>query len=89
MNEQGPSTARNRAWWRSRRGMLEIDVFLVPFIEDRFEQLSADKQQTYERLLENEDTDLHHWLTGNGQPADEELAGLVEEIRRHAADRAR
>lgn len=89
MDEQDQTTARNRAWWRSRRGMLEIDVFLVPFTEERFEQLSLEQQQAYERLLENEDTDLHHWLTGKGQPDDNELAALVEEIRKHAADRAR
>lgn len=88
MDDSNQQTSRNRAWWRSRRGMLEIDVFLVPFIEERFEQLPVAQQNAYERLLESEDTDLHHWLTGKGQPADAELASLVEEIRRHAADRA-
>ena len=89
MDEQDPDTSRRRAWWRSRRGMLEIDVFLVPFIEECFAQLPLAQQEAYERLLESEDTDLHHWLTGKSQPADAELAALVEEIRRHAADRAR
>lgn len=68
--------------------MLEIDVFLVPFIEDCFAGLPKEQQQAYERLLESEDTELHHWLTGKGRPDDDQLAELVEEIRRHAADRA-
>lgn len=88
MSERERDTSWRRAWWRSRRGMLEIDVFLVPFIEERFADLPPEQQRAYERLLENEDTELHHWLTGKGQPDDAELASLVEEIRRHAAERA-
>ena len=41
-----------RIYWASRRGMLELDLMLVPFMEDCFRTLSADKQQHYADLLE-------------------------------------
>ncbi len=77
-----------RAWWRSRRGMLEIDVFLVPFVTECYQDLPEAERAVYHRLLEAEDTSLHLWLTGKDDPEDTELLAIVEQIRAaHAARR--
>ena len=71
---------QRRLWWRSRRGLLELDVLLVPFVENEFTALSADEQNDYERLLEEDDPLLLEWFEGRAQPDDEALARLVERI---------
>ena len=51
--------------WRSRRGLLELDLLLVPFVEQAFEQLPRTLQVSYEALLEEEDQDILGWLQGH------------------------
>jgi len=38
-------------YWRSRRGMLELELKLVPFVRDEYAQLSVAQQAVYARLL--------------------------------------
>jgi antitoxin CptB len=81
VNKSLYSTAdKNRLRWRSRRGMLELDLVLVPFFDKMFDVLSADQQDTFVRLLEQEDPDLMLWFSRNGQSSDSELQALVEFI---------
>lgn len=70
----------NRIRWHSRRGMLELDLILVPFVEQHFEQLSAAEQACYVNLLAQEDTDLFRWFLRAEVPEDEALAGMVARI---------
>ena len=71
------SPQRKRAYWRSRRGMTELEQMLLPFVVQQFEQLSTVQQATYERLLDCEDWDIYDWLQGRSAPPDAELAALV------------
>lgn len=69
-----------RIYWASRRGMLELDLILVPFVEQRFKQLDEEGQQRYCKLLECEDTELFSWFLGRERPEDSELAAIVDDI---------
>lgn len=69
-----------RICWASRRGMLELDLMLVPFVEKRFLALSEQDQQRYIRLLEGEDTDLFMWCMGRQLPDDDDLAAIIKQI---------
>lgn len=69
-----------RIYWGCRRGMLELDLVMVPFFEQRFRQLADQDQQRFVRLLECEDTQLFQWFLGKGQPEDADLAAIVETI---------
>jgi len=70
----------NRLFWHSRRGMLELDVLLVPFLKEAYLDLQEDDQVRYENLLECEDPDLFGWFLRNGQPEDQEHARIVKII---------
>jgi antitoxin CptB len=70
----------NRIYWASRRGMLELDLVLLPFVEKRLRELSAAQQQQYVNLLESEDTELFAWFLQRERPADSALTGIVDEI---------
>jgi antitoxin CptB len=47
-----------RARWRCRRGMLELDIILQRFMDAHYCQLSADELQQFDRLLILPDNDL-------------------------------
>ncbi len=61
--------------------MLELDLMLVPFMENCFRTLSVEKQQHYIALMECEDTEIFQWLLGTEGPDSEELLGIVNDIK--------
>lgn len=66
---------------RSRRGMLELELALLPFVERRLVTLSPAERRLYGQLLEHDDWDVFDWIQGRSTPGDPALASLVEEIR--------
>lgn len=77
-----------RLCWASRRGMLELDLILVPFVEKRFKDLPAQDQQRYIDLLESEDTDLFAWFLGRQLPEDDDLRSIVLQIIDYSKNRS-
>ena len=75
--------SKKRACWASRRGMLELDVILLPFIEQHYETLSEMEQQLITKLLNADDPDLFTWLMGYGTPTDQGLIDAVSLVRKH------
>jgi len=69
-----------RLWWHSRRGMLELDVLLIPFLEEVYRDLSPDDQARYRKLLDCEDTDLFAWFMQRSRPEDPDLQRMVDMI---------
>ncbi|MCO7225476.1 succinate dehydrogenase assembly factor 2 [Pleionea sp. CnH1-48] len=78
MTEQRFNEKRIR--WTCRRGMLELDVILIPFFERYFSSMDDELKATFVRLLEEADPDLFNWLMGHGQPEDEALAAMIRYI---------
>ncbi|WP_106478334.1 FAD assembly factor SdhE [Phytohalomonas tamaricis] len=75
---------RKRLYWHSRRGMWELDLLLVPFLEHRFDSLTDDEQQAYVKLLAEEDQDLFVWLMRRELPQDNTLRPIVQLIIEYA-----
>lgn len=71
----------NRMRWAARRGMLELDLVLEPFVNERYGTLSRADRNRFRQLMQCEDQDLYAWLLRREQPPEEELAGIVECIR--------
>jgi len=69
-----------RMRWRSRRGLLELDLLLLPFFDEEYRGLPAGEQKTFELLLEQEDPDLLQWFSQKGSSDDPKLAALVKKI---------
>lgn len=72
---------KNKLAWQCRRGMLELDVILIPFLEQHFDGLSDEQQQLFSLLLEEADPDLYTWLMGFGECENERLRVMVSMIR--------
>jgi len=60
--------------------MLELDLLLLPFYDEVFRDLPLETQQTFVKLLEQDDPDLLMWFSRKGEPDDKALAGLVNLI---------
>ena len=80
-------TETKRAIWHSRRGMLELDVLLVPFAEKYYALLDDAEKQVYRRLIDCEDPDLFTWFLEHQVPDDEELAAMVVKVKQSANPR--
>lgn len=70
----------NRLFWHSRRGMLELDVLLVPFVQEVYPSLDAENQARFRMLLECEDQDMFGWFMQRGEPEDADLRHIVRMI---------
>ena len=85
MDEQ---RAEGVLYWRSRRGLAEVELKLVPFLKHRYATLPEADQLAYARLLEAEDWQLNDWLQGRSEPAEPQLARIVGLIRRFDREQA-
>jgi len=72
---------KNRLFWGSRRGMLELDLILLPFLEKIYPSLSEEDQKRYQDLLECEDQDMFAWFLRREDPEDKEILKIVQIIR--------
>ena len=70
----------NRLFWHSRRGMLELDVLLVPFVKEVYPNLDTEDQARYRKLLACEDRDMFGWFMQRGEPEDPDLRRMVRMI---------
>ena len=71
----------NRAKWASRRGLLELDLLLSPFVNGAFDTLSDELKSDYCALLFNDDQDLMEWIMGRAEVPDQRFIAVVSAIR--------
>lgn len=57
--------------WASRRGMLELDVVLIPYLEEEACHFDDEKAAQYATFLEQDDPDLFAWIMGYDIPKPE------------------
>ena len=69
-----------RLRWACRRGMLELDVLFMPFVEEAYDLLSTKEKQVFERLLAEQDPELFAWFMGHQICEDKELNDMVQFI---------
>jgi antitoxin CptB len=78
-----------RIKWACRRGMLELDVVIMPFYEECFDSLSESDQKDFVSLLECDDPDLFNWVMKHGRSNDEKLANMIDKIIAHNRSKLR
>lgn len=66
--------------WRCRRGMKELDVLLVRWLDRRWAGAGPAARAAFVRLLELPDPQLIDWLLQGVRPADAGMAELVDDI---------
>ena len=69
-----------RLRWACRRGMLELDVLFMPFVEEAYDDLSIENKAIFERLLACQDPELFAWFMGHEVCEDKDLNAMVQFI---------
>jgi antitoxin CptB len=77
----------NRMRWAARRGMLELDLVLAPFVEACYADLPDIDRARFEQLMLCEDQDLFAWFLRREQSQDPEMVIIVKQILEFAATR--
>lgn len=78
MNDVQDETLR-RLRWQCRRGLLELDLLFVRFLEQRYSALSVEEQNAFQRLLEQPDQTLLAWLQGQQEPPSD-LKTIIDKV---------
>lgn len=72
----------NRARWASRRGLLELDLLLSPFVDEGFAQMSEALRAGYRELLFQDDQDLLEWVMARSNAPEPHWQPVIAAIRR-------
>ncbi|KUM02120.1 succinate dehydrogenase assembly factor 2 [Chromobacterium subtsugae] len=70
-----------RMRWRSRRGLLELDLVLEKFLAGPFGRLAPAEIEAYRRLLDLADTDFLDIVSGKADLEDPEEMAIVAILR--------
>ncbi len=81
MLDETAGLEQRRARWRCNRGMLELDLLLIPFVENDFMTLSVLDKALFIELLTYEDPELFAWLMGHEEVTVEDLKSIVALIK--------
>ena len=75
------STEKARLEWHCRRGMLELDLILMPFAKKNLNTMTAAQIAAFDKMLSVTDPELFSWLMGYETPDDKEMLEIVEFIQ--------
>jgi antitoxin CptB len=67
-----------RARWRCRRGLLELDIILQRFMDQYYAQLDEDELWQFEILLSQSDHDLWDMITARKTLVDDRLQPVLK-----------
>jgi len=71
-----------RLRWQCRRGMLELDILLNTFLDNKYSLLNRQQRLVFNELLDYPDQTLLELLMGKMASGNPDIATLVEQIRR-------
>lgn len=74
--------------WQSRRGMRELDLMLLPFVEHDLPNMDESVVADYMDLLDASDLELCRWFHKTAEPNSERRKKMVEVIIACHATRA-
>ncbi len=66
--------------WRCRRGMQELDILLLRYLDQQYEHAEHAQKLAFAALLQQQDDVLWDWLSGRDVPEQPVLAQLVAQI---------
>lgn len=69
-----------RLRWRCRRGMKELDLLLLRWLERRWVAAGDAERDAFERLLAAQDPELVAWLLKREPAADPAVQRVIDEL---------
>ncbi len=80
LNQLSVAEQKKALEWQCRRGIKEIEVLLLPFLEHHFEQEDEEVRMAFVSLLEEADLDMFEWFMKRDTADDERLQWIVDVI---------
>jgi len=74
------ATGLARLRWRCRRGMRELDVLLLRYLEREFQDATPASQAAFEALLSAQDPEIVDLLAGRIVPQDASLKDVIQRL---------
>lgn len=71
--------------WRCRRGMRELDLILIRYLEQRWPGATATERTAFELFLQLPDPQIAGYLLGGVDPPDAGIRELVDALRGEAS----
>ncbi|MFN0039148.1 MAG: succinate dehydrogenase assembly factor 2 [Burkholderiales bacterium] len=68
----------DRIRWRCRRGLLELDLVLSKFLEERFDSLTDIQKEKFVQLINNSDNDLWDLISKRKSVVNHEFQEIIE-----------
>jgi len=81
MSPSALPTCKQQLYWRTRRGMLELDLMLQAFLDHDYDIADTATQQAFIELLNYSDQDLLALLLAQEQAKIPVIADVIEKIR--------
>ncbi len=75
------SREKSQLIWRCRRGIKEMDIILMTFLNQSYPSLNTTDKMTFKQLLDEPDLDILNWVTGKTKPHNKKLMQLINLIR--------
>jgi len=69
-----------RVHYQCRRGMLELDVFLMPFCDAKYSSMEMSEKKHFVQFLDESDPDMFAWLMAYIE-SPKKYQNLIDEIR--------
>lgn len=74
-------TSFYRVYLSCRRGILELDIIFIKFLEEEYMFLDEEYKKQFDLLLRESDQDLYMWLVKNEDFYDLSLSGIILKIK--------
>lgn len=68
--------------WRCRRGMRELDMVLLRYLDEEYAGATARDRDAFARILDLQDPEIFGYLVGRETPAEASLRHVFARIRR-------
>ena len=75
-----------RLRWLCRRGMKELDLLLVNYLEHRYADASAADQKAFESILQMPDPELNDLILERSQIDDQDIMRVIRLLRDDFSD---
>lgn len=72
-----------RVQWACRRGMIELDIVIMPFLKYEYESLTDTDKQIFVTLLKSHDPDLFNWVINYSEPVNPEFKRMIKLIQQY------
>jgi len=82
--ERADDRERARLTWRCRRGMKELDLLLLAWLDRHWHSASRGEREAFAQILDLPDPELASYLLGNAHCSEGPMASLVASLQQLA-----